>query len=172
MNIGSISQNESGTFLGKISTLTVSLTIALREVHSTNPRAPKYEIFALSAAKQWVQVGAFFELPANGTGEMFLNGKIEDPSFDKPLYISAFRQDDGSYNIVWSRPNRKRDVDAAMAPRQADSGLPPLPGGEAAPAGGDGLGESTAQGGFGEEQPRSGRGKRQQQTGSDETIAA
>ena len=172
MNIGSIKQNASGTFLGKISTLSVSLTIALRELHSANPRAPKYEVFALSAAKEWVQVGALFELPANGTGEMFLNGKIEDPSLDKPLYISAFRQEDGSYNIVWSRPNRKRDVDTAMAPRQSDTGLPPLPGGEAAPASGDGLGESTAADAFGTDPAKSGRGKRGQQADADQSLAA
>ena len=31
MNIGSIKQNEAGVFLGRISTLTVTMTIALRE---------------------------------------------------------------------------------------------------------------------------------------------
>ncbi|MDG6745967.1 DUF736 domain-containing protein, partial [Staphylococcus aureus] len=96
MNIGTITQNASGTYTGKISTLTVAIVIALRTVQSTNPRAPKFEILALSAARQWVQVGALFELASNSTGETFLNGKIEDPSLDKPLYISAFRQEDGS----------------------------------------------------------------------------
>ncbi|PMV57269.1 DUF736 domain-containing protein, partial [Pseudomonas sp. GW123-5C08] len=91
-------------------TLTVAIVIALRTVQSANPRAPKFEILALSAARQWVQVGALFELSSNSTGETFLNGKIEDPSLDKPLYISAFRQEDGSYNIVWSRPTRRRDA--------------------------------------------------------------
>jgi hypothetical protein len=85
---------------------------------------------------------------------MFLNGKIEDPSLDKPLYISAFRQDDGSYNIVWSRPNRRRDAPTDTAP--ADDSLPPLPGADepAKPnglAGTDGLGESSAEGAFGGE---------------------
>src|SRR3546814_7382866 len=79
------------------------MTIALREVHSANPKAPKFEVLALSASRAWVQVGALFELFSNGTGEAFLNGKIEDPSLAAPLYISAFRQEDGSYNVVWSR---------------------------------------------------------------------
>ncbi|MEL0253524.1 MAG: DUF736 family protein, partial [Novosphingobium sp.] len=77
MNIGTITQNNSGTYTGKISTLTVAIVIALRTVHSANPRAPKFESLALSAARQWVQVGALFELSSNSTGETFLNGKIE-----------------------------------------------------------------------------------------------
>lgn len=113
MNIGSIKQNDSGVFIGRVSTLTVAITIALREVRSVNPKAPKYEVLALnSASRSWVQVGALFELASNATGETFLNGKIDDPSLVQPLYVSAFRQDDGSYNIVWSRPTRRR---AAMS---------------------------------------------------------
>ena len=46
MNIGSIKQNEAGIFIGRVSTLTVSVTVALREVRSNNPRAPRYEIHA------------------------------------------------------------------------------------------------------------------------------
>lgn len=42
MNIGSIKQNDAGIFIGRVSTLTVSMTIALREVRSVNPKAPKY----------------------------------------------------------------------------------------------------------------------------------
>src|SRR3546814_12716350 len=97
MNIGSIKQNDAGIFVGKIATLTIAMTIALREVHSANPKAPKFEVLALSASRAWVQVGALFELFSNGTGEAFLNGKIEDPSLTAPLYISAFAQEDGSY---------------------------------------------------------------------------
>lgn len=92
MNIGSIKQNDAGIFVGKIATLTIAMTIALREVQSSNP-APKYEVLALCLAGG-VRVGALFELFSNGTGESFLNGKIEDPSLAAPLYISAFRQED------------------------------------------------------------------------------
>ena len=153
MNIGSIKQNEAGVFLGRISTLTVTMTIALREVRSSNPKAPKYEIHALNpSARNWVQVGALFELFSKDQGDAFLNGRIDDPSLAQPLYVSAFRQDDGSYNVVWSRPTRRRDVAAAMAPKGEDA-LPAFPGTGGAPeaamtggggGGGDGLGESTA----------------------------
>src|SRR3546814_8397482 len=92
MNIGSIKQNDAGIFVGKIATLTIAMTMALREVQSSNPKAPKYEVLAPSASRAWVRVGALFELFSDGTGDSFLNGKIEDPSLAAPLYISAFRQ--------------------------------------------------------------------------------
>ncbi len=147
MNIGSIKQNDAGIFMGRISTLAVAMTIALKPVRSHNPKAPAYEIHALTPSRTWVQVGALFELTSNNTGEAFLNGRIDDPSLSTPLQISAFRQDDGSYNIVWQRQQKRRDVSAALAPK-GDDGLPPF-GADADPAGagsndGDGLGTTTA----------------------------
>ena len=147
MNIGSIKQNESGIFMGRISTLAVAMTIALKPVHSTNPRAPRYEIHALTPGRTWVQVGALFELTSNNTGEAFLNGRIDDPSLSAPLQVSAFRQDDGSYNIVWQRAQKRRDVTSALAPKGGDD-LPPFAADGGEPSGGtpgdDGLGETTA----------------------------
>ena len=173
MNIGSIKQNESGIFVGKIATLALAMTIALREVHSTNPKAPKYEVLALSASRAWVRVGALFELFANGTGEAFLNGKLEDPSFAAPLYISAFRQEDGSFNVVWSRPTRRRDLASEMAPK-ADDALPPLPGAdETADHTQDreaGLGQSSAEHAFGAEQTQEG-GRRQRRSRASEPAS-
>lgn len=81
-------------------------------------------------------------------------------SLDKPLYISAFRQEDGSYNIVWSRPTRRREAPTDTV--ATDDGLPPLPGTEqpAAPVGTDGLGESSAEGAFGGSEPAPGGRRR------------
>ena len=150
MNIGSIKQNDSGIFMGRISTLAVAMTIALKPISSTNPKAPRFEIHALTPGRTWVQVGALFELHSNNTGEAFLNGRIDDPSLASPLQVSAFRQDDGSYNIVWSRPTRRRDVTSQLAAKQDDT--PPFGGDETADSSGsdngaadDGLGETTAE---------------------------
>jgi uncharacterized protein (DUF736 family) len=148
MNIGSIKQNDSGVFIGRVDTMAVAMTIALKPVASNNPKAPRFEIHALTPARKWIQVGALFELFSNNTGEAFLNGKIDDPSMTAPLQISAFQQDDGSYNIVWSRPTRRRDVTAQLAAKQDE--LPDFDTGSGPAAdngvgASDGLGESTAE---------------------------
>jgi uncharacterized protein (DUF736 family) len=146
MNIGQIKQNEAGIFMGRISTLAVAMTIALKPVQSNNPRAPRYEIHALTPGRTWVQVGALFELTSNNPGEAFLNGRIDDPSLAQPLQVSAFRQEDGSYNIVWQRAQKRRDVTSALGIKSDEDPAPPF-GADGAASGlpaADGLGESTA----------------------------
>ena len=145
MNIGTIKENASGQLIGSIATLAVSMTVALRPVDNPNPKAPKYDIMALSTGKAWVKVGALFELFSNSTGEAFLNGPIDDPSMAAPIQVSAFQQKDGSYNVVWSRQKRRvavpetdtgkaDDAVPLLAPECDDASLRPD----------DGLGESTA----------------------------
>lgn len=109
MNIGNLKQNDAGVFIGKIQTATIDLTIGLRPVNSRNASAPKFDVMARGKAGQFIPVGGLWEKTAgNGTGK-FLQGQIDDPSFDAPLSIALFSQDDGSLNIAWSRPRRRSD---------------------------------------------------------------
>ena len=116
MNIGELTKNANGFYTGKIVTLAVSMILALRDVHSANEQAPRFEIFARGPNGAWVKVGALWEQTGRETGEAFLQGSIDDPSMDKRLYIACFMRDDGSYAIAWSRPRRNRS-DVPSAPR-------------------------------------------------------
>jgi uncharacterized protein (DUF736 family) len=107
MNIGTIRANDRGALTGSIATLTVAMNFALRGVASNHPNAPRYEICTRSPAGAAVQIGALWEQTSKTTGECFLQGRIDDPSMPRPLAISAFRQDDGSYNVAWLRPQRR-----------------------------------------------------------------
>ncbi|MGE4404398.1 DUF736 domain-containing protein [Pseudomonas sp.] len=148
MNIGNLKLNEQGTPVGRIVTLGFNAVVALREVVSNNERAPAYDIMGLSADRRtWVKIGALWEYSANDSGETFLSGRLDDPSLEKALDVALFRQDDGSYNVSWRRPQRKRQMPAMGG----DGALPPMPpaGPEDEHAGnqppvGDGLGDSTA----------------------------
>lgn len=146
MNIGNIKATGDGKFIGRIATLTLSLQVALVAVDSTNERAPAFDIFALGGDRRtWVKVGALWEFSSNETGEVFLSGRIDDPSLDKPIDVALFRQQDGSYNVAWRRPQRRSSVPSA--PVATGDELPPLPGetaGAGDPPPADGLGESTA----------------------------
>ena len=149
MNIGTLKANSDGVHIGRIVTMAFAATIALREFVSTNERAPAFDVMALSADRRsWVKVGALWEYTSNETGEVFLSGRIDDPSLDKPIDVALFRQNDDSYNVAWRRPQRKRTL-----PTMAGSDdLPPLSAtsdaadeaGTGPAATGDGLGESTA----------------------------
>ena len=151
MNIGTLKANADGVHIGRIVTMAFAATIALREFVSTNERAPAFDVMALSADRRsWVKVGALWEYTSNETGEVFLSGRIDDPSLDKPIDVALFRQNDDSYNVAWRRPQRKRTLPGMVG--ESDGELPPLTatatGGEPEQAGGttggDGLGESTA----------------------------
>ena len=152
MNIGNLKSNDDGVIIGRITTMAFGAVVALREVNSSNERAPSHDIMGLSAdGRNWVKVGAVWQYASNETGEEFLSGRIDDPSLEKPLDLAMFRQDDGSYNVAWRRPQTKRSVPKAQTD---ESGLPPMPpAGDSSPAdtgngpvndGGDGLGASTA----------------------------
>ena len=106
MNIGTIRATDNGVLTGNIATLSVALRFALRPVSSLSPKAPAFELCARNPAGATVQIGALWEQTSKATGECFLQGRIDDPSMQHPLAISAFRQNDGSYNVAWLRPRR------------------------------------------------------------------
>ena len=150
MNIGTIKANDQGVLIGRVQTMAFGATIALSEVNSSNERAPAYDILGLASDRRsWVKIGALWEYHSNDTGETFLSGRIDDPSLEKPIDVAMFRQDDGSYNVAWRRPQRKRSLPASGG----EGELPPLSAvsGEAGSSGsadtgnadGDGLGDST-----------------------------
>ena len=154
MNIGEIKKNANGQLIGTVETLTMTRTIGLRPVTSTNPRAPKYEIVALNDQRRWVAVGALFELASNTTGVIFYQGKIDDPSMSQPLYIAVFPREDDTMAVAWQRPRRRDNRLGSAEYGESDM----FAGGEGEEADrqgthsgdqpgahtGDGLGDSTA----------------------------
>ena len=142
MNIGEIKKNASGQLIGTVKTIALSLTIGLRPVMSNNPRAPKFDIVVLSGSRECVTAGAPYELASNKTGEVFYQGKIDDPSMVQPLYIAVFNRDDGSMVVAWQRPRRRNTEIGTSDYREADM-FDDADNGDTANAG-DGLGESTA----------------------------
>ena len=142
MNIGEIKKNANGQLIGTVETLTMTRTIGLRPVTSTNARAPKYEIVALNDQRRWVAVGALFELASNTTGVIFYQGKVDDPSMSQPLYIAVFPREDGTMAIAWKRPQRRNSQLGSTEYVENDM-FGGNDTGEAAQPG-DQLGESTA----------------------------
>ena len=137
MNIGEFKSN-NGRLLGSIATRTIDLPkLGLRPVESDNDKAPVYEIVALNVGNRWVQVGALWEATANSSGEVFLQGSIDDPSFPEPLPIALFGTDEEGYRVAWRRPQPRADFGASVRGNRRDYG-----GDEGGDAGG--FGDSTA----------------------------
>ena len=136
MNIGEFSNN-NGRLMGSIATRTIDLPrLGLRPVESDHERAPAYEIVALNVGNRWVQLGALWEAVAkNTTGEVFLQGSIDDPSLREPLPIALFGSERDGYRVAWRRPQRRDDFGPAIRSSRRDYG-----GDEQ----GGGFGDSTA----------------------------
>lgn len=121
MNIGEFN-NRGGRLMGSIATRTIDLPrLGLRPVESDNDRAPVYEIVALNVGNRWVQVGALWEAVAkHTTGEVFLQGSIDDPSLPEPLPIALFGTEDDGYRVAWRRPQRRDDFGPAIRGSRRD----------------------------------------------------
>lgn len=133
MNIGEFA-NVDGRLLGSIATRTIDLPrIGLRPVESRNEKAPVFEVVALNVGKRWVQIGAVWEATSNATGEVFLQGNLDDPSLPEPLPIALFPSDKEGYRVARRRRQRRDDLGFARRDNVRDGA-----------AGAVGFGESTA----------------------------
>jgi uncharacterized protein (DUF736 family) len=137
MNIGEF-RNVDGRLVGSIATRTIDLPrIGLRPVESQNEKAPIYEVVALNVGRRWVQIGALWEAASNASGELFLQGSLDDPSLPEPLPIALFGTLEEGYRVAWRRPQRRDDFGSSVrSPRGGESG--------------NGGGSSAASGGFGD----------------------
>ena len=127
MNIGQF-KNTSGQLVGSIATATIDLPrLGLRPVESNNERAPVFEIVTLNVARRWVQIGALWQLTSNSTGEVFYQGKLDDPSLSEPLQITLFGNNEEGFRVVWNRAQpRRENMDATRQTRRtanADDGF-------------------------------------------------
>ncbi|KUR73881.1 DUF736 domain-containing protein [Novosphingobium sp. Fuku2-ISO-50] len=110
MNIGELKLNGAGVYMGKIQTAALDLVVGLRPVNSSNAAAPKYDVMVRAKNGQFIPVGGLWEKTAtNGSGS-FLQGQIDDPSFEAPLSVALFSQEDGALNVAWSRPRRRMEA--------------------------------------------------------------
>jgi len=121
MNIGEFKLS-NGRLLGSIATRTIDLPrLGLRPVESDNDRAPVFEIVALNVGNRWVQVGALWEAVAkHTTGEVFLQGSIDDPSLPEPLPIALFGNEQEGMRVAWRRPQRRDDFGPAIRTSRRD----------------------------------------------------
>ena len=121
MNIGEFKKSND-RLMGSIATRTIDLPrLGLRPVESDNDKAPVFEIVALNVGNRWVQVGALWEAVArHTTGEVFLQGTIDDPSLPEPLPIALFGSDEEGFRVAWRRPQRRDDFGPAIRTGRRD----------------------------------------------------
>jgi uncharacterized protein (DUF736 family) len=111
MQIGSF-KSINGNLFGSLATAEITLPrLGLKPVESDNEKAPAFQVMTLNPARRWVEIGALWRAVSNGTGEVFYQGQVDDPSFAQPLSVALFGNDEDGFNAVWNRRRRRRNDD-------------------------------------------------------------
>ena len=102
-NIGSF-KKVGGELQGEIVTLSVQ-TKGVRIVPETsrsNDNAPSHRVYVGRA-----EIGAAWSKRSN-EGRDYLSLKLDDPSFNAPIFANLFDDEDGEgYTLIWSRPTKR-----------------------------------------------------------------
>ena len=102
-NIGSFKKS-GNEYQGEIVTLSVQ-TKGVRivpEPNRSSDNAPSYRVFVGRA-----EIGAAWSKRSN-EGRDYLSLKLDDPSFNVPIFANPFDDEDGeSFSLIWSRSRRK-----------------------------------------------------------------
>ena len=102
--IGSFKKTANDEFVGEIVTLSVQAK-GVRIVPDSNPaseNAPSHRVMVGRA-----EIGAAWTKRSN-EGRDYLGLKLDDPSFNAPIYANLFDDEDGeTFNLIWSRPSRR-----------------------------------------------------------------
>ena len=105
--ISVLSRRSARDFQGEIVTLSLQ-TKGVRivpETNRSNDNAPSHRVYVGRA-----EIGAAWSKRSN-EGRDYLSLKLDDPSFNAPIYANLFNDEDGEgYTLIWSRP-RKRNGD-------------------------------------------------------------
>jgi len=98
-NIGSFKKS-GNEFQGEIVTMSVQ-TKGVRivpETNRTNDTAPSHRVYVGRA-----EIGAAWSKRST-EGRDYLSVKLDDPSFNAPIYANLFKDEDGdTFTLIWSR---------------------------------------------------------------------
>jgi len=102
--IGTFKKTGSNEFTGEIVTLSVQAKNVriVPDQRATGENAPSHRVLVGRA-----EIGAAWSKRSN-EGRDYLGLKLDDPSFNAPIYANLFDDEEESFSLIWSRPNGRR----------------------------------------------------------------
>ncbi|WP_457153661.1 DUF736 domain-containing protein [Mesorhizobium sp. P5_C1] len=103
--IGTFKKTASNEYTGEIVTLSVQAKNVriVPDTRATGENAPSHRVLVGRA-----EIGAAWSKTSN-EGRDYLGLKLDDPSFNAPIYANLFDDEEGEgFSLIWSRPNARR----------------------------------------------------------------
>ena len=104
--IGTFKKTGNNEFNGEIVTLSLQTKNVriVPEARATGENAPSHRVFVGRA-----EIGAAWSKTSH-EGRAYLGLKLDDPSFNAPIYANLFDDEEGEgFSLIWSRPNGRRN---------------------------------------------------------------
>lgn len=102
--IGTFTKTGDG-FTGNVATLTLDTNVQVKPAEKTSEKSPDFRIFAGRA-----EIGAGWRKISNEKRE-YLSVRLDDPSLAAPILANLCEMENGEYDLIWSRPGRRRSGD-------------------------------------------------------------
>lgn len=101
--IGTFKKIGTNEYTGDIVTLSVQAKNVriVPEANRTGENAPSHRVFVGRA-----EIGAAWSKRSN-EGRDYLGLKLDDPSFNAPIFANLFDDEDDTFSLIWSRPSRR-----------------------------------------------------------------
>ncbi|WP_303703178.1 DUF736 domain-containing protein [Brevundimonas naejangsanensis] len=101
--IGTFKKIGTNEYTGDIVTLSVQAKNVriVPEANRTGENAPSHRVFVGRA-----EIGAAWSKRSN-EGRDYLGLKLDDPSFNAPIFANLFDDEDETFSLIWSRPSRR-----------------------------------------------------------------
>ena len=104
--IGTFKKTGNNEYTGEIVTLSLQTKNVriVSEARATGENAPSHRVFVGRA-----EIGAAWSETSN-EGRAYLGLKLDDPSFNAPIYANLFDDEEGEgFSLIWSRPSGRRN---------------------------------------------------------------
>ena len=104
MNLGTFTKQENGALIGTATTLTSSFDLEVRPIEVVG-NSPEFRVYRQGTE---VEVGFARHEFGKKSGKPYLNMLIDTPEFPQAIWTALVREEDGSYQLKWSRPRKGR----------------------------------------------------------------
>ena len=117
MNLGTFTKLDDGVLTGTATTLTTSFELEIRPIEVVG-NGPEFRVYRAGAE---VEVGFARHEFGKRSGKPYLNMLIDTPEFPAAIWTALVREEDGTYQLKWSRPRKGRKAQRANDGLQSEA---------------------------------------------------